>query len=81
MLVASPPAVVNTTSTAPAALVGVTTVTDVALTFEIDVPAVPPNVMAVVPVKFVPVIVTVDEPVAGPLAGDTEEIVGIPPNL
>ena len=62
--------------TAPAALAGVTTVTDVALTFEIEVPAVPPNVTDEVPVKFVPVIVTVVEPAVGPEEGDTLEIVG-----
>ena len=71
-----PPAPVNTTFTAPAALAGVTTVTEVALEFVIEVPAVPPNVTDDVPVKFVPVIVTVVEPAVGPLDGDTEEIVG-----
>ena len=76
MLVTEPPAPVNTTSTAAAALAGVTTVTEVALTFVIEVPAVPPNVTAEVPVKFVPVIVTVVEPAVGPLDGDTELIVG-----
>ena len=78
MLVAEPPAVVNTTSTAPADLAGVTTVTDVALTFVIDVPAVPPNVTEVVPVKFVPVIVTVVDPAVGPIAGEILVIVGTP---
>ena len=67
---------VNTTSTAPAVLAGVTTVTDVALTFVIVVPAVPPNVTEDVPVKFVPVIVTVVDPAVGPLTGDSEVIVG-----
>ena len=71
-----PPTVVNTTFTAPAALAGVTTVTDVALTFVIVVPAVPPNVTAEVPDKFVPVIVTVVEPAVGPDDGNTEVIVG-----
>ena len=76
MLVAEPPAVVNTTSTAPAALAGVTTVTDVALILVSDVPAVPPKVTLVVADKFVPVIVTVVDPAVGPLTGDTEVIVG-----
>ena len=66
----------STTFTAPAALAGVTTVTEVALTFEIEVPAVPPNVTDEVPVKFVPVIVTVVDPAVGPLTGDSEVIVG-----
>ena len=76
MLVTEPPAVVNTTLTAPAVLAGVMTVTDVALTFVSDVPAVPPNVTPVVAVKLVPVIVTVVEPAVGPLNGDTDVIVG-----
>ena len=71
-----PPAVVNTTSTAPAALAGVTTVTEVALTFVSEVPAVPPNVTLVVPTKFVPVIVTVVEPAVGPETGESDVIVG-----
>ena len=78
MFVTEPPAVVSNTSTAPAALAGVTTVTDVALTFVIDVPAVPPNVTEVVPVKFVPVIVTVVDPAVGPIAGEILVIVGTP---
>ena len=67
---------VNTTSTAPAALAGVTTVTDVALTFVIVGPTVPPKVTLVVADKFVPVIVTVVDPAVGPLDGDTDAIVG-----
>ena len=50
--------------------------TEVALTLVIEVPAVPPNVTDDVPVKFVPVIVTVVEPAVGPLSGETLEIVG-----
>ena len=76
MLVAEPPAVVNTTSTAPAALAGVTIVTEVAPTFVIDVPAVPPNVIPVVADKLVPVIVTVVDPAVGPDDGEIEVIVG-----
>lgn len=76
--VAEPPAVVSTRFTGPAVLAGVTTVTEVALTFVSDVPAVPPNVTAVVLDKFVPEIVTVVPPAAGPLTGDTDVIVGVP---
>ena len=78
MLVAEPPGVVNTTSTAPAALAGVTTVTEVALTLVSEVPVVPPKVTPVVPAKFVPVIVTVAEPEVGPLVGEIAVTVGIP---
>lgn len=75
--VAEPPAVVNTTSAiVPAACDGVNTVTEVALTLVIDEPARPAKVTPVVPVKFVPVIVTVAEPVAGPVDGETAVIVG-----
>lgn len=81
-LVAFPPAPVITTSTAPAALAGVTTVTEVALTFVTVEPAVPPNVTADAAVKFVPVIVTVVPPAVGPeanpVAANTEVIVGVP---
>ena len=73
-----PPEPVSTTVTSPAALAGVTTVTDVSLTLEIEVPAVPPKVTDEVPVKFVPVIVTVVPPEVEPVAGDTDEIVGTP---
>ena len=76
VLVADPPAVVNTTFTAPTVLVGVTTVIDVALELTIDVPAVPPNVTLVVAVKLVPVIVTVVPPAIGPLDGAISLIVG-----
>ena len=81
MLVADPPTVVNTTFTAPAEPDGVTTVTDVSLTLVNEVPAVPPNVTLVVPVKLVPVIVTVVEPAVGPLDGNTLEIVGAATNV
>ena len=76
--VAVPPGVDRATSTTPADLDGVTTVTDVALPTFIDVPAVPPNVTPVVPDKLVPVIVTVVEPAVGPLDGDTDVMVGTP---
>ena len=78
--VAGPPAVVSTTSTAPAACAGVTTVTEVELTFVNDVPAVPSNVTPVVFDRLVPVIVTVVEPAVGPeanpVADNTDVIVG-----
>ena len=76
VLVTEPPEPVSTTFTAPAALAGVTIVTEVALTLVIDVPAVPPNITDVVPVRLVPVIVTVVPPLVGPDTGDTDEIVG-----
>ena len=80
MLVTEPPEPVNTTFTAPAVLAGVTTVTEVALELTIDVPAVPPKFTAEVPVKLVPVIVTVVLPAVGPEANpvpdNTEVIVG-----
>jgi len=80
LLVTDPLLLVNATSTAPAALAGVTTVIDVALEFTIDVPAVPPKVTEVVPVKLVPAIVTVVPPAVGPdskfVPDNTEVIVG-----
>lgn len=74
--VSEPPSVVNTTLTAPAACAGVTTVTEVAPTFVSDVPAVPPNVTLVVPVRFVPVIVNVVDPAIGPPDCEKAVIVG-----
>lgn len=76
VLVAEPPTVVSTTFTAPAACAGVTTVTDVPLTFVSDVPAVPPKVTLVVPARFAPVIVTVVEPATGPFDCERVVIVG-----
>lgn len=75
-LVTCPPELVNTTSRAPAVLDGVTTVTEVALTLTIEVPAAPPNVTADVPVKLVPVIVTEVPPLVEPDEGATVVIVG-----
>ena len=75
VLVAVPPGVVRTTSRAPSVPDGVVTVTDVAPTVP-RVPAAPPIVTPVVPVRFVPVIVTEVPPAIVPLAGETEEIVG-----
>ena len=80
VLVTDPPEPVNTTFTAPAVLAGVTTVIEVALVLTIDVPAVPPKVTDDVPVKLVPVIVTVVppavEPEANPVGDNTDVIVG-----
>ena len=85
MLVTCPPEPVRTTFNAPAVLAGVTTVTEVALTLVIEVPAVAPNVTDVVPSKLVPVIVTVVPPAVGPeanpAADNTDEIVGVPTNV
>ena len=76
MLVTAPPEPVKTTSRAPAVPAGTTTVTEVALTFEIEVPATPPKVTAEVPVKFVPVIVTVVPPAVEKLDGEIDDTVG-----
>ena len=74
--VTEPPGVVNTTSTEPGSgNEGVVTVTDVALTLD-TVPALVPKVTPVVPVRLVPVIVTVVPPAVGPPTGDTVVIVG-----
>ena len=67
---------VTVTVTAPAGPPGVTAVIWVALLTVKLVAAVPPKVTAVAPVKPEPVIVTDVPPVAGPLAGETESIVG-----
>jgi len=68
--------VVNTTFCAPAVPDGVTTVTEVPVLEEIEVPAAPPKVTPVVLDKLVPVIVTVVLPATGPADGDTDVIVG-----
>jgi hypothetical protein len=74
--VTDPPAVVRTTFTAPAACAGVTTVTDVEVFDEIEVPEVPPNVIPVTPERFVPEIVKDVPPDVVPLVTDNEFIVG-----
>ena len=81
MLVTAPPlVVVKITSLAPAVPAGTSTVIEVALTFETEVPETPPNVTPVVLDKFVPVIVIVVPPAVGPEANpvldSTDEIVG-----
>ena len=76
----TPPEPVSVTVIVLAATAGVTTVTEVALTLVIVVPDDDANVTAEVPVKFVPVIVTVVPPAVGPdakpVADSTEVIVG-----
>jgi hypothetical protein len=70
-----PPGVVTVTSTVPAPA-GEVAVICVAL-FTVNVVApVAPNFTAVAPVKFVPVMVTLVPPAAGPLAGLTLVTVG-----
>ena len=76
--VTEPPPVVSLTSCSPTDPDGVTTVIEVALTLVSDVPAIPSNVTPVVPANLMPVIVTVVPPVVGPLAGETDVIVGVP---
>ena len=71
-----PPAVVTTTSTAPAACAGVVTVIDVAEFTVTPVAGVPPKVTDVAPVRFVPVIVTVVPPAVGPALGESPVTVG-----
>ena len=66
----------TTTSVAPGACAGVTTVMVVSFTTAKPLPAVPPNVTPVAPVNPVPVIVTVVSPVSGPLVGVSDRIAG-----
>ena len=73
--VTEPPAVVTTTSRAPAVPAGVVTTTDV----EVLVPSVaaaPPMVTDVTPDRLVPVIVTDVPPAVGPAFGVIVLIVG-----
>lgn len=69
------PDTVTAILTGPAVPAGVTAVMVVALTTLKLVAAVLPNITAVAPVRFVPVIVTVVPPAAGPLLGETDVIV------
>jgi hypothetical protein len=66
-----PPAVVTVTSTVPVPG-GEMAVIDVALLTPNDAAAVLPNLTAVAPVKFAPVIVTLVLPAGGPLFGEIE---------
>jgi len=72
-----PPGVVTVTSIAPTAPAGLVAVMLVALITVTLVAATPPKLTPVAPVKFVPVIVTLVPPAAGPLAGLTEVTVGV----
>ena len=71
---AVPKPVVTLTVCAPAFPEGVTAVIEVAV-FADTVAGAPPTV-TVAPVKFVPVIMIVVPPVAGPVEGETDAIVG-----
>ena len=71
-----PPSVVNTTSTSSAVFLGLTTVTVLTSNTVTEVPAMSPNITDVVPLKLVPVIVTIVPPLFGPLRGAISEIVG-----
>ena len=70
-----PPGVLTVTSTVPepAGEVAVTCVGDSALS---ELALVEPNLTSLAPVRFVPVIVTVVPPAAGPLVGSTLLTVG-----
>src|SRR5205823_9710620 len=71
-----PVAVTTVTSVFPAGSADVTALIDVAL-FTVRLAALMrPNLTAVVPVKFVPVILVVVPPPTGPLLGDTPVTVG-----
>ena len=76
VLVPVPPGVVTTTSTAPATCAGLVTVILVAETTTTLVPAVPPKVTPVAPLKFVPVNVTDVPPADRPVDGATAVTVG-----
>src|SRR6185312_8438916 len=72
-----PAGVVTVTSTAPAAApAGAVAVIDVSLLTVKLVAAIAPKLTAVVPRKFVPVIVTTVPPASGPLLGETLMTVG-----
>jgi hypothetical protein len=75
-LVTEPLGVVSPTFTAPAVLAGVTQVTDVELTTDTSVAAVPPKVTELVPLRFVPLMVTEVPPAVVPLTGLRLVIVG-----
>ena len=77
LLVVVPPAVVSPTSAGPAAwggVVAVTWVEDTTLTF---VAADPPKLTPLVPVRLVPVIVTIVPPAVLPDVGSIPLIVGV----
>ena len=69
MDVAGPPTVVTTTSFAPTVPAGVAAVNDVPEPFTTTLVADAPPTVTEAPLKFVPVMVIVVPPVAGPLDG------------
>jgi hypothetical protein len=73
-----PPGVVTATSTVPVAPAGDVVVIDVADTTVNGTAEAVPNLTAVAPVKFVPVIVTAVPPAVEPPVGDTAVTVGTP---
>ena len=72
----APPAVVTTTSAAPAAWAGVVTVIEVAVLLVRPVAAMPPMVTPVALVRLVPVMTTVVPPSVVPLVGAIDVTVG-----
>ncbi len=68
--------VVTSTLAAPALPAGVVAVIEVELSTSTEVAAMPPNVTAVAPVKFVPVRVTACPPASGPEDGLMDVTVG-----
>jgi len=73
--VAVPPAVVTTTSTAPALPEGVVTTIEPAVS-EVTVPGLPPKVTELAEDRLVPSMVTLVPPAVGPEPGLTEVMVG-----
>ncbi len=71
-----PPGVVTWTLTVPTAWAGVLTRSWLADSTVVPVPATPPNVTRLAPVRFEPVTVTVVPPAVGPDAGDSERTAG-----
>ena len=71
-----PPLVVTVTSTFPLCAAGETAVIDTAVSTVNDVADADPNLTPVAPLRFVPVMVTVVPPLAGPELGLTPETAG-----
>jgi len=71
-----PKAVVTVISTTPVPA-GETALIEVALLTTNDAAAAAPNLTAVAPVKFVPLMVTLVPPADGPFAGEIEVTVGV----
>jgi hypothetical protein len=71
-----PPEVVTVMSTGPAEPAGAVAVMELALLIVNDVAVAAPNLTAVAPVKFVPVMVTLVPPAVGPAVGLTLVTVG-----